>query len=152
MASPLKVEKQELTLANGNEKTGKTTKEKVENTLTSELIFGICTPIGSLKEPVVDTIEKILEDKYGYEVKRIKISEFIAKYSSIKSESKPGETQAFTKLMSKIKGGDEIRKKFHFSSLIELAIYDINLDRVGKGLTVVPHEELESRRKCFIID
>ena len=32
---------------------GKTTKEKIDNTLTEEIVIGICSPIGSLREDVV---------------------------------------------------------------------------------------------------
>ena len=33
--------------------TGRSTREKVENTLTQELIIGICSPIGTLKNEVI---------------------------------------------------------------------------------------------------
>jgi len=126
---------------------GKTTKEKVENTYTEELILGICSPIGSNRETVIDAITMRLDD-YGYEVKTIKLSSFIEKYSNEEYERKVGETDSYTKLMHKIKGGDSLRKTFSNNSiLVELAIKQIREDRKEKETT-----EVKSRRICYIID
>jgi hypothetical protein len=43
------------------EKKGKTTKHKVDNTFTDELVVGICYPIGSKKSDVIETIQQRLK-------------------------------------------------------------------------------------------
>jgi deoxycytidylate deaminase len=134
---------------------GKSAKEKVRNTLTDELVIGICAPIGSLREAVINELSAILKKEYGYDVQILKLSEYISKHTSIKKEIKPGETAPYTYLMSKIGGGDKLRKEFGPSVLTELAIHDIHVsrhqDKTGK-LQFQKIEQLKSRRKCFIID
>ena len=49
---------------NDEESKGKTTREKVNNTLTEELFLGICAPIGSMKDEVIESLKSILEKKY----------------------------------------------------------------------------------------
>lgn len=134
---------------------GKSAKEKIRNTLTDELIFGICAPIGSLREPVISEISNILKKDYGYDVELLKLSDFIAKYTDIKKEKKLGETETYTFLMNKISGGDALREKYGPSILAEIAIHEIHISRhqEEKGtLEFKKAEELKSRRKCFIID
>jgi hypothetical protein len=47
---------------------GQDTIQKFNKTLSEELVFAFCSPIGSLKTPVIDSIEKRIK-KYGYQVK-----------------------------------------------------------------------------------
>ena len=128
------------------------TKEKVDNTLTEELIIGICSPIGSLKEEVVGILQDQLHELYDYDVKIIKLSSFIDKYAKEQETSKIGESKDFTILMNKIKGGNSLREKYSASCLTELAIRDINLERMSSGTGIKNVEDLKSRRKCYIID
>lgn len=133
----------------------KTTREKIRSTFTEELIFAICAPIGSMRERVIDEMETILKEDYKYEVRRLKLSDYINKYCTQRVKEKTGETSAYTFLMNKIIGGDELRKKSGPQILAELAIQDINLSRYeekGGDLILKPIEELKSRRLCFIID
>jgi len=130
------------------------TREKVENTLTDEIIIGICSPIGSLKEQVVEDLKNILIEEYGYDVKVIKISDFIEKYSPSFASEQPGETKGFTSLMNKINGGDQLRKKHNPACLVELAIHEINVERLrGDNVGDIKNtEDLKSRRICYIFD
>src|SRR5699024_7673582 len=64
------------------------TLETFEKTLTEELIFGICSPIGSLKERVIEKLKEKLETEYLYDVRMIKLSEFIDKYEFTKEDEK----------------------------------------------------------------
>ncbi len=135
--------------------TEKTTREKIRSTFTEELIFAICAPIGSLREKVIEELENILKTEYKYEVRRLKLSDYIKKYCTVRETEKTAETKAYTYLMNKILGGDELRKKSGPQILAELAIHDINLSRYeekGGKLELKPVEELRSRRLCFIID
>ncbi|HWB27386.1 MAG TPA: anti-phage dCTP deaminase [Chitinophagaceae bacterium] len=130
-------------------------REKIKKTLTDELIIGICTPIGSSNQEVISEIEKILKEQYKYKVKRLKLSAYIGKYATTKTEKNVGETTHFTTLMNKIIGGDELREKYSNSVLAELAINDIHLSRHEDDegtLEFKETEELKSRRVCFIVD
>lgn len=135
----------------------KTAREKILNTLTDELIIGICAPIGSLRNPVIDEIEKLLKNEYGYEVRRIKLSDYIEEFTNITNEDKPGQTHAYSQLMQKIEGGDKLRNSYGNTVLAELAINEIHLSRHTEeknpaNVTLKTIEELKSRRVCFIID
>ncbi|WP_084220356.1 anti-phage dCTP deaminase [Asinibacterium sp. OR53] len=127
------------------------TKAKIRNTYTEELIFAVCAPIGSLREPVIAKIESLLKDNYGYEVKRLKLSNYINTYFRDMPQEKAGETKAYTMLMNKIQGGNELRRKFGAQIMAELAINDIHLSRHDEQ-EPKPIEQLRSRRWCFIID
>ena len=89
---------------------GRTTREKVNNTLTEELFFGICAPIGSLKRDVIVTLTKILEEKFGYEVEVLKLTNYIEKYKNKEFKQIPTKTEAFSKIIYKINEGNAIRK------------------------------------------
>lgn len=142
---------------NLSQEMGKTTQEKVRNTFTDEIIIGICAPIGTSKKPVIEEIERVLKTEYKYDVEIIKLSErYINKYADTLPEKKHGETPAFTSLMNKIVGGNQLRTKLGDECLVELAILDIYSSRTNtqsKGeLKYIAPEEMKSRRKCFIID
>jgi deoxycytidylate deaminase len=134
----------------------KTAREKILNTLTDELIIGVCAPIGSLRNPVIDEIERLLTQEYGYEIRKIKLSDYIEQFSSFTDEHRPGQTPAYTQLMQKIEGGDKLRNEYGNTVLAELAINDIHLSRhevkETATLSFKTVEELKSRRVCFIID
>lgn len=138
----------------------RSTLEKVNATLTAELIIGVCSPIGSLREPVIEELEKQLKDVYGYEIERIKLSDYIK--SNVEFEKleiqKDGRTDSYVNLMRLIKGGDHLRETNGYSCLADFAITKILHDRIGREyeLRDVPLEtvisELKTRRKCYIID
>ena len=67
---------------------GRSAKEKVRNTLTDELVFGICAPIGSMRQPVIDELFRILKEEYKYEVQIIKLSTYIEKHKEVKNNNK----------------------------------------------------------------
>src|SRR5436190_3291099 len=138
----------ELQVSNSQQKS---TRDKIRSTFTEELIFAICAPIGSSRGKVIDVIQTILEVEYKYTVRRIKLSDYINTYAASKLGEKTGETKAYTYLMNKILGGDELRHKSGPQVLAEFAIHDINLSRYEEG-KLIPIEELKSRRLCFIID
>jgi deoxycytidylate deaminase len=126
----------------------KTTKEKVDSTLTEELIIGVCSPIGSDSTAVINSLKNRLENAYRYEVECIKISDYILEYYKVAKTSIPGKTDAYTDLKYKIDGGDYLRNRYKNNSiLIELAIRKIREDRKEKETI-----EMKSRRKCYIID
>lgn len=126
----------------------KSTKAKIETTYTDELIIGICSPIGSERDSVVNAIKKILSEKYHYSVIVIKLSDFILEYYNVPHQPREGKTAAYTNLFRKIEGGDHLRKEYNNNSiLVELAIQKIREDR-EKVDTI----DIEGRRVCYIID
>ena len=137
---------------------GKTTRDKVKNTFTEELFIGICSPIGSMKDEVIDSLSSTLKNDYGYTVEIIKLSEFIDEYKINDYKSIEGKTEQFAQLMYKIHEGNAIRKKYDNNSvLVELAIRDIYLSRVhearkeGEG-ELPSAEDFTSRRRCYIFN
>lgn len=136
------------------------TLEKFENTLTEELIIGVCSPIGSLKENVLDKLKHRLETEYSYEVNIIKLSEFIEDFTLQLDQDSLGEeknsSSIYTQYYSKIYKGNAIRKKYGNGRLAEEAIQKINIDRVDdaqtEGKSKPTPEDFKSRRVCYIID
>lgn len=94
-----------------NEKTDTTKKkhrsstiDKVDKTLTEELFIALCSPIGSLKEIVVEKLAEIIEIYYNYSVEIIKLSEYIDEYNFSttnlqKVVNKDGRTPIFLSLI-----------------------------------------------------
>lgn len=146
-----------------NEKYNKSTLEKFDNTLTEELIFGICSPISSLKEKVIEKLTQKLKTDYEYEVKIIKLSDFINKYefSTENSESlppTPDGSKIFKEYSEKINKGNFIRKFNKNERLAEYAVQKIHLDRVilakkeMKGSENPKSTDYKSQRVCYILD
>lgn len=113
-------------------KSGKSTRMKVENTYTEEIVISICSPIGSLRTPVIEEFENQLKKTYKYNIKYIKLSEYVKKYASKKDKFEEGHTLTFTEPNNKILGGNELREKYeNYSILAELAIADIYNERMA---------------------
>lgn len=139
---------------------GKTALEKVENTYTDEIVIGLCSPIGTVKQPLIDELVSQLSTRYGYvsedgkpAVHIIKLSDYISLYGSMNVTPEIGHSPEFTKLKAKIDGGDDLRGQYTKNSiLVELAVADI-LERrknwKGKLLSAI---EMKPRRICYIID
>lgn len=135
------------------EERGRNTYEKVEKTLTEELIIGICYPIGSSKNELIDVLKGILINEYNYDVRTIKLSKFIDNLGTIKFLEVPGQTNSFSSLKNKIDNGNILWQKYNNAVLAELAIQDIHLERMkGEGDNPIPIPDLKSRRLCYIID
>lgn len=138
---------------NTGEEKGKTTAEKVDKTLTEELILAICSPIGSSKNDVIESIKTVLTNDYKYEsVEVIKLSSFIKEHDAVRSISKTGKTDGFTNLMNKIEGGNYVRQNHSHACLVEKAITKIYQDRIAVLPDPAIKEGLKSRRVCYIID
>jgi hypothetical protein len=64
----------------------------------------------------------MLTRDYKYDVRILKLSEYIDIYMPVEDPAKGGETEAYTLLLNKIRGGDQIRVKHGPSVLAEIAI------------------------------
>jgi len=137
---------------------GKTTREKVNNTLTEELFIGICAPIGSMKDDVIDLIKKNLIEIYNYDVEVLKLSDYIDTNKIDEFEQIDKKTEAFSKFIYKIDQGNKIREYYNNKSiLVELAIQEIHISRLIDGRKAgsdeIPKiEDLITRRKCYIFN
>lgn len=144
--------------ASNDQKKGNTTREKVSNTLTEELFFGICAPIGSMRDEVIKALTTTLENDYGYKVIPLKLSKYIDDYKVNPYTSIDGKTDDFSRLKYKITEGNFLREKYSNKSLLaELAIMEIHNSRIAEISTSdsqdLPNlEDYKSRRTCFIFN
>lgn len=142
------------------------TLESFEKTLTDELIIGICSPIGSLKEKVLESLKNRLLTDYQYEkVEVLKLSEFIKSYTFTEEElneipkHSENSTSIFIDYFDKINKGNIIRKSNKNERLAEFAVNNIHIDRVEEAKRKKDYgdknpsaTDYESRRVCYIID
>lgn len=136
------------------------TLDGLKKTLTEELIIGICCPIGSKKDEVIESIKRELS-KYNYNTNIIKISEFISKYSPEKRELKKGESDEYLEFISKIEKGNQLRELHKNNALMaDIAIREIALHRGIKAGVDMNNPQtgsenvdmIKSVRTCHIID
>lgn len=174
--------KEELTENNSIKRKQSSTLEKFENTLTDELVFAICSPIGSKKEKYIDKLKSKLENDFAYKVKVIKLSDFILLEhlnKDQKNEHKTENTKSliFNKYSNKINLGNLLRKYRGNAFLAEKCIEKIHIERVdeakkkhknsanSKDYSILDEKnyksiedyepdalDFESRRVCYIID
>ncbi|RQO32647.1 deoxycytidylate deaminase [Taibaiella sp. KBW10] len=140
---------------------GKNAIEKVDNTLTQELFIAICSPIGSLKETVIERLLNFVKINYGYDVEHIKLSNYIEEIDiDYEDTSSSAKSIIFNQYFNKIAKGNHIRDTFHNSHLAEKAVESIYLSRLAEVKAKRPEieegdinpEHFESRRKLFLVD
>jgi deoxycytidylate deaminase len=122
--------------------------ETVFETHTEELIIGLCGPIGTNLHYVALEISRILEEKYGYETKILRLSDFIREHSLDKNYNGLSKFQYINKL---IEEGNQLRKTKGSSILAELAISQIAYQRELKR-EKRETSEFKTERVCYIID
>jgi deoxycytidylate deaminase len=130
------------------EKERKKIKDRISDTHTEELVFGLCGPIGTDIHFVADRIEEKLTQKYNYECITIKLSDLIKRKSGIGSMKSAKSFDDYSKLIDE---GNKLREKYGNSVLAELAINEItkNRERRKKELG---KDGYDSLRVCYIID
>ncbi|SMC39782.1 anti-phage dCTP deaminase [Cellulophaga tyrosinoxydans] len=130
----------------------KSTSERVKETYTEGLVFGICSQIGSQKNIVINELTKTLEE-FGYEVVLIKLSKTITSYiESPKKQS--GKTKKYLEYIQKIETGNSIRGKYGSDFLANVAI-SIIADQKKKHFSVNDEKDfskIKSQRICYIVD
>lgn len=135
--------------------------DKVDKTLTDELFIALCSPIGSLKEIVIEKLAEIIEIYYDYSVETIKLSRFIDEYDFSNTNFQrivdgDNRTKVFNEYISKIEKGNLIRKNNNNSYLAEKTIQEIHISRLtdakNDGIENPKAEDFKSRRKCYLID
>src|SRR5678816_482668 len=82
--------------------TALTTRNKLQQTFTSELVIALCGPIGSPIHTVADRILEVLHDKFDYQqCEIIRLSDFIKKY-----DPTPVPIDEYGKIKELIRRGD----------------------------------------------
>lgn len=116
-------------------------------------MIGICSPIGTVKKPLIDQIKQQLERDYKYtDVKVWKLSKFISDHVKSKPSYDSGFSKGYIGMMTKIDGGDQLRKENKKNSiLVEMVIAEILRERSNDG-TLDKAEDMSPRRVCHIID
>ena len=106
------------------EEKGRNAKEKIDKTLTEEIVIAICAPIGTLKDQVIGAIINRLSD-YNYEHEIVKLSSFIKEHNAEPFTQISGKTESFSLLQHRISGGNTLRSTYTNSVLAEFAISKI---------------------------
>ncbi|MBS75734.1 anti-phage dCTP deaminase [Variovorax sp.] len=124
----------------------------LKTTHTSELVIALCGPIGSPLHDVAAAIEGAITQKYGYQSKIIRLSDFISQhFDKVGGEKSIPKTPKIARVEALIKSGDEMRDSFGSSILADLAVSEIRLDRQKNGQDEA-NGRFVSRRICHIID
>lgn len=121
--------------------------KRIKDTHTEEIIIGLCGPIGSNISYVADRISEITHDKYDYEVKIIKLSDFIKQKTTVTAT--PSRYAEY--LNELIDNGNQMRKENDANVLAQLAISEIVVKReLIKQASKV--DAFKSHRTCYIIN
>lgn len=127
-----------------------TTRSKLQQTFTSELVIALCGPIGSPIHTAAEKIQEVLHDKFDYQhCEIIRLSEFIKKHDP---DGTPIPEDEHGKIKELIRRGDVLRQNKGLGVLVELAIgtkitKDREARRVESGAT-----NYQPERICHIID
>lgn len=134
--------------------------DEVLASLTPELVIALCGPIGSPLHETGDEFSNSLIS-YGYSTQTIRLSELIASNAERVGEQIERSSGRLKEILSLIKSGDELRKKFGNDILAKLAIAKIKADRearfgafkdsVSESSAAADHR-IESQRVCHVID
>lgn len=125
--------RQSKLFANDEDQTDPIRQVALADRLSPELVLGFVGPIGSGVTFVTEIFDRILRENYDYEVQRYKLSTQISENASLVGEGvKPGWTkgQRVTKYQAI---GNELRKKFGRSFLVDKCVEKISQLRVGSG-------------------
>lgn len=114
---------------------------------TDEIVIGLCAPIGSPVHKVADEIYRLLRERYGYECAVIRLSRLIEG----KAGAAPPNNGKYARTKYLIDKGNELRKKYGYSVLADLAISQMASDREKhKKAQGTPH--YPTRRICYVLD
>lgn len=129
-------------------KISKNLKEHLENTITDELIIGLCGPIGTDIKYVSQKLKDLIQDSFNYECIEIKLSDYIKEQETFEKT-----TRNFEYYDGIIKKGNNLRKNRGNDILSKYAINEIAKNRVKKSDKINGSEDLVySKRICYIIN
>lgn len=124
------------------------TLKRIDDTLTEELIIGLCGPIGTDIHNVSNKIKVLLESEYNYTVEVIHLSKLIEKNTDEIFKKQKGASKDFVRMKDLILRGNKLRKDKSKSILAELAIKNIGIARQVQK----KKNDNSARRICYIID
>lgn len=126
---------------------------RYQDTLTEELVIGLCGPIGTDIHNVAQKLTHILENEYGYKVIVITLSEIIQKNTSVMFTS-DSHSKEFCRIEDLIQRGNDLRLKFSSRILAESAIKRIGVERElqRQDYEKTRDPKDKQRRICYIID
>lgn len=141
-------EKQPAGQPAGTEDLFKQSRQTIQGTHTEELVIGLCGAIGSPIHAVADDLKTLLEQRYSYECRVIRLSALIEKYYG-KAPASP----RFDRITGLIDGGNALRAKYGYSVLADLAVHEIAKVREEYGERAEKQKDVKPyRRVCHIID
>ncbi len=126
-------------------KTDKTLNEHLTDTITDELIIGLCGPIGTDINYVSKCLRDILEDSYDYVCIDIKLSDLIKKKFLLTESSK-----SYSYYDELIKKGNSLREEHGNDILAKLTIHQITKNRQQKSKD--QEDLVKSKRVCYIVN
>jgi deoxycytidylate deaminase len=113
---------------------------------TDEIVIGLCAPAGSPVHKVADELKRLLVQRYGYECQIIRLSKLIEEVGG------PVEsTSRFERIQKLIDKGNDLRRRFGYSILADLAISRIASAR-EKVKIASKEPRYSGRRICYIVD
>lgn len=122
--------------------------EHLDNTVTEELVIGLCGPIGTDIKFVSKKLKEIIEDTFDYKCIEIKMSKFIKAQYSLDNDNR--SVAYYNDVINK---GNALREKYGNDILAKYAIHDIAKNRHKKSDGIEDSEDLVySKRVCYIIN
>lgn len=125
-----------------------TLEETISKTHTEEIIIGLCGPIGSDIHFIAKQLSNLMEEKFAYECKVIRLSDFIKEQKKI---LETGFSSKYDYLNALISAGNKLREENGNSILAALAINEIAVQRElfkkQQGAS-----SFQTQRVCYIID
>ncbi len=103
-------------------KKGDSASEFVENSLTNELVFALCGPVGSEFNKIVSLLKKEIGESRAYTAKEIKVSDLIRDKLGIENDPNDTPKQKLEKKNQCIKGGDTMRKNSGHADLLAAGV------------------------------
>lgn len=121
-------------------KASSTTNEFLKEITTSEIVIGLCGPIGAPLPETIRNLKQVLEENYHFEVVEIILSDQIKKITGKKYSA-----SGFSRYDDLINDGNNLRQQHGDSILAEAAIRTISMHRHAKNTS----EGLDGQPKKF---
>lgn len=122
--------------------------EHLDNTVTEELVIGLCGPIGTDIKFVSKKLKEIIEDTFDYQCIEIKMSKFIKINQDIDDDVR--SVDYYNQVIEK---GNKLRENHGNDILAKYAIHEIAKNRLKKSDGIEHSEDLVySKRVCYIVN
>jgi deoxycytidylate deaminase len=129
--------------------------KRIQDTLTEELVIGLCGPVGTDIHNVSKKIKSLLENEYDYKVVEIRLSRIIEMNTEQSFFPEPNKhSKEYCRIKDLILRGDKLRENNSPRILAECAIKRIGIERdQQKEIFERTHNPDDKvRRICYVID